>query len=56
MSEPLVRSREILRHEVLARLGEPLRESPVINASGDLTTAVRAQGLEFRREASGERI
>jgi bifunctional non-homologous end joining protein LigD len=28
MSEPLVRRREILRHEVLAQLGEPIRESP----------------------------
>ena len=33
MSEPLVRRREILRHEVLAQLGEPIRESPVLNAS-----------------------
>jgi bifunctional non-homologous end joining protein LigD len=47
MSEPLVRRREILRHEVLAQLGEPIRESPVLNASlRDLITAVRAQGLE----------
>ena len=47
MSEPLVRRREILRDEVLAQLGEPIRESPVLDASlRDLITAVRAQGLE----------
>ena len=47
MSEPLVRRREILRQEVLAQLGEPIRESPVLDASlRDLMTAVRAQGLE----------
>lgn len=47
MSEPLARRREIIRHEVLAQLGEPIRESPVLNASlRDLMTAVRAQGLE----------
>ena len=47
MSEPLVCRRELLRHEVLAQLGEPIRESPVLNASlRDLMTAVRAQGLE----------
>ena len=47
MSEPLARRREILRHEVLAQLGEPIRESPVLGASlRDLMTAVRAQGLE----------
>ena len=47
MSEPLVRRREILRQEVLAQLGEPVRESPVLDASlRDLMTAVRAQGLE----------
>jgi ATP-dependent DNA ligase len=47
MSEPLVRRKEILRHEVLAQLGEPIRESPVLDASlRDLMTAVRAQGLE----------
>jgi bifunctional non-homologous end joining protein LigD len=47
MSEQLVRRREILRDEVLSLLGEPIRESPVLNASlRDLITAVRAQGLE----------
>lgn len=47
MSEPLARRREILRHEVLAQLSEPIRESPVLNPSlRDLMTAVRAQGLE----------
>src|SRR6516225_12138397 len=41
MSEPLVRRREILRQDVLARLGEPIRESPVLDASlRDLMTAV----------------
>src|SRR5215472_14198439 len=47
MSEPLVRRREILRQDILARLGEPVRESPVLDASlPDLMTTVRAQGLE----------
>jgi ATP-dependent DNA ligase len=47
MSESLARRREMLRHGVLAQLGEPIRESPVLNASlRDLMTAVRAQGLE----------
>jgi bifunctional non-homologous end joining protein LigD len=37
----------VLRDEVLSQLGEPIRESPVLNASlRDLMTAVRAQGLE----------
>jgi bifunctional non-homologous end joining protein LigD len=37
----------MLRHGVLVQLGEPIRESPVLNASlRDLMTAVRAQGLE----------
>jgi bifunctional non-homologous end joining protein LigD len=33
MPEPLVRRREILRHEALSQLGEPIRESPVLNAN-----------------------
>src|SRR5215471_21062361 len=33
MSEPLVRRRDILRHEILPQLGEPIRESPVLNTN-----------------------
>src|SRR5215475_14560442 len=47
MSEPLARKREMLRHGFLVQLGEPVHESPVLNASlRDLMTASRAQGLE----------
>jgi hypothetical protein len=48
MSEPIVRRREILlRHHVLERPGEPIGESPVVNASlRELMTVVRAHVLE----------
>ncbi len=47
MSEPLSGRRELLRKHILAKLGEPVRESPVLEAPlPDLISAVRAQGLE----------
>ena len=47
MSEPLVKRRRLLSDEILRRLGDPIRESPVLDASlADLIAAVRAQGLE----------
>jgi len=47
MSEPLEARREILDRRVLAKLGEPIRESPVLDAGlADLIQAIKAQGLE----------
>ena len=47
MSEPLARRRGLLDEEILPYLGDPIRESPVLDASlRDLIAAVRAQGLE----------
>ncbi|MGA2119496.1 MAG: hypothetical protein ABSH56_32705 [Bryobacteraceae bacterium] len=47
MSEPLTVRRELLRVSVLPALSEPIRESPILDASlNDLVAAVRAQGLE----------
>jgi bifunctional non-homologous end joining protein LigD len=47
MAEPLSARLELLRERVLPQLGEPLRESAVLEASlDDLIAAVRAQGLE----------
>jgi DNA ligase D-like protein (predicted ligase) len=47
MSEPLRRRRELLHERVLSRLGEPIRESPVLEARlPDLIASVKAQGLE----------
>ncbi|HLK66729.1 MAG TPA: non-homologous end-joining DNA ligase [Bryobacteraceae bacterium] len=46
-SEPLSARRDLLHQSVLPKLLEPVRESPVLEASlGDLVAAVRAQGLE----------
>lgn len=46
-SEPLVRRRELLQTQVLSKLDEPIRESPILDASlPDLIRSVRAQGLE----------
>ncbi len=45
--EPLSARRELLRHKVLPRLSEPIREAPQFDASlSDLIRAVREQGLE----------
>ena len=47
MAEPLKRRRELLQSRVLSRLHEPIRESPVLEASlPDLSRSVKAQGLE----------
>ena len=46
-SEPLVRRRELLQTQVLSKLDEPIRESPILDASlPDLIRSVKAQGLE----------
>src|SRR6266568_2258501 len=43
MSEPASVRRDLLRREILPKLGEPIRESPVIGANlPDLINAVRA--------------
>ena len=47
MNEPLTLRRELLAERVLARLGEPIRESLVLEASlPDLIGSVKAHGLE----------
>jgi bifunctional non-homologous end joining protein LigD len=47
MSESLAQRRELLQSHVLAKLKDPVRESPELNASlSDVISAVRAQGLE----------
>ena len=44
MAEPMAERRDILRRRVLAKLAEPIRESPELNASlPDLISSVRAQ-------------
>ena len=46
-SEPLARRRELLQTRVLSKLDEPIRESPILDASlPDLIRSVKAQGLE----------
>jgi bifunctional non-homologous end joining protein LigD len=47
MAEPLKRRRELLHTRVLSKMDEPIRESPVLEASlADLIPSVKAQGLE----------
>jgi bifunctional non-homologous end joining protein LigD len=47
MSEPLVTRRKLLCDEILPLVADPVRESPVLDATlADLIVAVRAQGLE----------
>jgi bifunctional non-homologous end joining protein LigD len=47
MAQPLEVRREILRRRVLSQLADPIRESPVLEASlPNLICSVRAQGLE----------
>jgi bifunctional non-homologous end joining protein LigD len=47
MAEPLLRRRELLEEHVLPSLSEPVRYSPVLEASlRDLIQSVKAQGLE----------
>ena len=63
MNEPLGVRRQLLQENVMAKLGEPIRESPELDASlPDLITTVKAHGLEGlvakRRDSryeSGER-
>ena len=46
-AQSLEARREILESRVLSKLGEPIRESPVLEASlADLIQSVKAQGLE----------
>jgi DNA ligase D-like protein (predicted ligase) len=47
MALPLDARREILRNQVLSKLADPIRESPVLEAGlPDLIRSVKAQGLE----------
>jgi ATP-dependent DNA ligase len=47
MNEPLTMRRELLQERVLAKLGEPIRESPALEASlPELIRSVKAHGLE----------
>jgi bifunctional non-homologous end joining protein LigD len=47
MNEPLTVRRQLLRERVLAKLSEPVRESPELEASmSDLIASVKAHGLE----------
>jgi DNA ligase D-like protein (predicted ligase) len=47
MNDPLIARRNLLQEDVLARLGEPIRESPELEASlPDLIASVKAHGLE----------
>jgi bifunctional non-homologous end joining protein LigD len=47
MNEPLTVGRALLQERVLAKLGEPIRESPELNAGlPDLIQSVKTQGLE----------
>ncbi len=47
MALPLEERRKIPDGRVLSKLGEPIRESPILDASlADLIQSVKAQGLE----------
>src|SRR5262245_49078076 len=47
MGLPLSARRDLLDRHILSKLGEPIRESPELQASlSDLVASVRAQGLE----------
>jgi DNA ligase D-like protein (predicted ligase) len=47
MSEPLARRRDLLQQKVLAKLNDPIRFSPALDASlPNLIQSARAQGLE----------
>ncbi|MGA3241969.1 MAG: hypothetical protein ABSG03_37420 [Bryobacteraceae bacterium] len=47
MNEPLSVRRELLQSRVMTKLGEPIRESPELDASlPDLISSVKAHGLE----------
>jgi hypothetical protein len=50
MNEPLSVRREFLAREIMPGLGDPIRESPTLEASlPDLIQAVKAQGAECPR-------
>ena len=47
MAEPLVKRRELIEKHVLPKLADPIRYSPILEASlADLIRSVKAQGLE----------
>jgi DNA ligase D-like protein (predicted ligase) len=47
MGEPLIKRRELIEKHVLPKLADPIRYSPVLEASlADLIISVKAQGLE----------
>lgn len=47
MAQPLETRREILESRVLSKLADPIRESPILEASvADLIQSVKVQGLE----------
>jgi DNA ligase D-like protein (predicted ligase) len=47
MEEPMAQRRKLLRQRVLPKLADPIRKSPVLDASlADVIASVRAQGLE----------
>jgi DNA ligase D-like protein (predicted ligase) len=47
MAQPLVKRRELIEKHVLPKLADPIRYSPVLEASlADLVRSVKAQGLE----------
>jgi DNA ligase D-like protein (predicted ligase) len=47
MSEPLVKRRKLIEEQILPRLADPIRYSPVLDGSlTDLIQSVKAQGLE----------
>ncbi len=47
MAEPLVKRRELIEEHVLPTLADPIRYSPILEASvADLIRSVKAQGLE----------
>ena len=47
MAEPLVKRRELIEKHILPKLADPIRYSPILEASlADLIRSVKAQGLE----------
>jgi ATP-dependent DNA ligase len=47
MAEPLTKRRELLEQQVLPKMDEPIRYSPLLEASlKDLIQSVKSQGLE----------
>jgi DNA ligase D-like protein (predicted ligase) len=47
MGEPLVKRRELIEKHILPKLADPIRYSPILEASlADLMNSVKAQGLE----------